>query len=106
MPSSEKRSSPPVMCRAPFLTCAYSWIANLERTLREQGLENVEVDRHRERPQLRSYWQHTYMMVLRELSYSLAEGDRIRNLIQTSQNQTPEGVFWMRGHLVHIGRKV
>lgn len=67
---------------------------------------DVQVARRMERPQNRSYWQHTYMMVLEELSHSVPNGEAVRNLIQKTQEQTPEGVFWFRGHLTFVGRKI
>lgn len=86
-------------------TYNHSWISALGQTFRDHGLTNVHVDRHAERHQLRSYWQHTYMMVLQEMSHSVRNGEKVRELVQRTQNETPEGVFWMRGHLVHVGRK-
>ena len=44
-------------------------------------------------------------MVLEEMSYSVANGERVRELLDETQRQTPEGVFWHRGHLVFVGRK-
>ena len=45
------------------------------------------------------------MMVLEEMSYSVSDGDRVRDLLQETQIQTPEGVFWYRGHLTFLGKK-
>ena len=45
-------------------------------------------------------------MVLEEMSYSISDGDTVRGLLQKTQHETPEGVFWCRGHLTFVGRKV
>ena len=66
---------------------------------------DVLLARHVEQPQHYSLWQQTYMMVLEEMSYSVSKGETVRSLLQRAQDETPEGVFWCRGHLTFLGRK-
>ena len=82
-----------------------SWISELDQSFLENDMIDVQAISHAEQPHHYSLWQHTYMMVLEEMSYSVSDGNTVRDLLQKTQVQTPEGVFWFRGHLTFIGRK-
>ncbi|MCJ1311616.1 hypothetical protein MMC25_005289 [Agyrium rufum] len=85
---------------------AFDWISKLENSFTEHGLIDVLLARQDERPQHRDYWQDTYLMVLEEISYSMPDGGtELRKLIGASQQFSPEGVTWLRGHLTYVGRK-
>ena len=68
-------------------------------------MTDIRVVRRIEQPQHFSLWQHTYIMVLEEISYSVSDGETVRDLLQETQEQTPEGVFWFQGHLTILGKK-
>lgn len=87
------------------LDLSNSWISKLDQSFDDYGLIDAFVARSPEKTEFYSFWQHTYMMVLEEMSYSVNEGDTVRDLLQKTQTQTPEGVFWRRGHLTFVGKK-
>ena len=82
-----------------------SWIPKLDQSLRDNGMTGVCVARHAEQPQHFCLWQNTYMMVTEEMSFSAPEGHRVREMLEKTQKETPEGVFWHRGHLTFMGMK-
>lgn len=55
-------------------------------------MTDVLVARHEEQPQPRWYLLDTYLMILEEISYSIADGKTLRNLIEETQTQSPKGV--------------
>ena len=68
-------------------------------------MDEIVVARQNEQPQHRDFWQHTYLMVLEEISFSMPDGETLRSLVKECQEHSPKGVTWLRGHLTFVGRK-